>query len=169
MQNPVRSDRHHRVSGGLLSGGQHSHPTEPAKVVIECRNKTAAVTSGDHDDRRVHEAQFALALPTKKFERLLKQIGARHEGDLACPEERGSNLGSDVQSSSRPQHCDYLEENVFEEQRFAPLARDKLNHCACRRGMMYVTRVVICDDEAGIENDHASVVSRRRRLDRFGR
>ena len=128
-----------------------------AEFFVETENAAGGALSCDICNCAVGEAQTRSQLSRKMFYRLEENVRTWHEFQFFGFQENSAHFscGRDIPSFEENGHN--LKKNVLEQQPFAPGPFQELVHELTRRNMVGIPLVVVCDEEARIEDNHLSV------------
>ncbi len=95
-----------------------------------------------------------MRLSPEGLPRCWKQLRARYEIHLASFEECRGDRRRHPQTAARQEYGRNFQEHVLEQEGTPPLTGHESLHRACGRVVVEVTRVVVGDEEARVEDDH---------------
>lgn len=137
----------------LCSVWYNSEPCNGSKVFIKRRYELDAALLRRRNNRRIGEAQSALALRPEDVKSVEKEVGARDKIELPRAQQGGAHLRCGGEAAPSQKHGDDFKEHVLEKQSLPPLSCQQRLDSSCSRGMMNVTCIVVSDQKTAIEND----------------
>ena len=135
-------------------GAQSGEFTE---FVVEGQDLAVRPGSRRVGEGGVDEAEAGSGLSGKAVQRIQEKIGTGHKLEFFGIEQNAAGMSGGGKIEPQHQHRHDFEENILEEQSFAPLGGEKALHEGAGGLVVRVALIVKGDQETGVEYDHRGV------------